>query len=90
MNASATSSSYGLFLNAAYVDVQRPRSLAVLGENAPAAEACGQAIDSLPNDYHRDRGIYFARKAFAYAGAGEVEQAGETGLHGRSKIVLRR
>jgi len=57
--------SYGMFLNAAYIDVQRAHSLAVLGDNAPAAEAFGKAIDSLPNGYHRDRGIYFVRKALA-------------------------
>lgn len=73
--------SYGLFLNAAYVDVQRAHSLAVLGENASAAEAFGQAIDSLPNGYHRDRGIYLVRKAIAHAGADEPEQAAETGMH---------
>lgn len=68
--------SYGLFLNAAYVDVQRAHSLAVLGENAPAAEAFGKAIDSLPNGYHRDRGIYLVRKALAHGGAGRTGTSG--------------
>ena len=72
--------SYGLFLNAAYIDVQRAHSLAVLGEHATAAEAFGQAIDSLPNGYHRDRGIYLVRKALAHAGADEAEQAAGTGI----------
>jgi len=72
--------SYGLFLNAAYVDVQRAHSLAVLGDNALAAEVFGKAIDSLPNGYHRDRGIYFVRKALAHAAAEQPEQAAKTGL----------
>jgi transcriptional regulator with XRE-family HTH domain/tetratricopeptide (TPR) repeat protein len=72
--------SYGLFLNSAYIDVQRAHSLAVLGDNALAAEAFGEAIGSLPDGYHRDRGIYLVRKALAHAGAEEQEQAATTGL----------
>jgi transcriptional regulator with XRE-family HTH domain/tetratricopeptide (TPR) repeat protein len=72
---------YGLFLNRAYIDVQRAHSLAVLGENIAAAEAFGHAIDSLPDGYHRDRGIYYVRKALAHASGEEPEQAADTGLH---------
>lgn len=76
--------SYGLFLNAAYIDVQRAHSLTVLGENASAAKAFGRAIDSLPDGYHRDRGIYLVRKALAHTGAEEPEEAATTGMQALS------
>jgi hypothetical protein len=63
-----------------------PVSAADPGERGPlrrapanAGKAFGQAIDSLPKGYHRDRGIYLVRKA-AHAGAGEPEQGAETGM----------
>lgn len=76
--------SYGLFLNTAYIDVQRASSLAALGEHALAAQAFGKSIDALPDGYHRDRGIYLIRKALAHAGAKEPDQAVTTGLQALS------
>lgn len=72
--------SYGLFLNNAYIDVQRAHSLAVLGDNTQAAEAFGKAIGLLPDGYHRDRGIYYVRKSLAHANGEDPEQAAEAGL----------
>lgn len=31
-------------------------------------------------DYHRDRGVYLAREAAAYAGAGEADHAADIGI----------
>jgi transcriptional regulator with XRE-family HTH domain len=73
------STSYGLFLNPAYIDVQRANSLVALGEHKAAADAFAGAIDSLPTGYHRDRGIYLVRKALAHAGAGEPDEAAASG-----------
>lgn len=59
---------FGRFLNPAYIEVQRAHSLSVLGDHQAASDAFGRAIDSLPASYHRDRGVYLARKAVALAG----------------------
>lgn len=74
------STCYGLFLSAAYIDVQRAHSMAVLGDNKSAARAFAEAIDALPSGYHRDRGIYLVRKAASHAGAEEPEEAAAAGM----------
>ncbi|WP_406336362.1 helix-turn-helix transcriptional regulator [Streptomyces zaomyceticus] len=71
---------WGGWMNDAYIDVQRARSLSGLGDHRAAAEGFRTAIASLPAGYHRDRGVYLAREASAYAGSGEAEQAAATGL----------
>ena len=72
--------SSGSWLDAPYVEAARHRSLALLGEFTQAAEGFEAAIAVLPAGYRRDRGVYLARAARAYAGAEDVERAAELGL----------
>lgn len=73
-------SPWGVWLNGQYVEVHRAQSLEALGMHDQAAAAFMSAIQGLPCDYHRDRGVYLARAAVAYAGASVPEQAAEVGL----------
>lgn len=77
-------SPWGVWLDSAYIEVQRAHSLAVLGDHQGAAKGFRQAISRLPAGYHRDRGVYLARQAVALAGAREVEQAVVVGLQALS------
>ncbi|MCP3820319.1 helix-turn-helix domain-containing protein [Streptomyces sp. A3M-1-3] len=77
-------SPWGVWLDAAYIEVQRAHSLAVLGDHRGAAEGFRSAISRLPAGYHRDRGVYLAREAVALASAGEAEQAASVGLQALS------
>ena len=56
-----------------------PRSLTVLGDCRTAAERFRAALSRLQPAYYRDRGVYLAREATAYAGAGEAEHAAGLG-----------
>lgn len=73
-------SPWGPWMDLAYIAVQESRSLAIVGEYAAAAEGFQSAIDALPADYRRERGLHLARAARAYAGIGEVEQSSNLGL----------
>lgn len=70
----------GPWLDASYIEAQRARSLACLGDHAQAAQQFHHAVQHLPPAYHRDRGVYLAREAVAHAHAGEPEHAAEVGL----------
>ncbi|MFD4483235.1 DNA-binding protein [Streptomyces sp. NPDC058471] len=72
---------WGVWLNAAYVEVHRAQGLEVLGKHERAAETFAAAIQLLPDGYHRDRGVYLARQAVALAGAKAPEQAAALGMH---------
>ncbi|MGH3869509.1 MAG: hypothetical protein ACRDQ4_26070 [Pseudonocardiaceae bacterium] len=74
------SSPWALFLDHSYVEVQRARSLTLLGEYGAAVESFQKAISCLPRGYRRDRGVYLAREAVAHIGNGDVEQASTVGL----------
>jgi tetratricopeptide (TPR) repeat protein/transcriptional regulator with XRE-family HTH domain len=74
-------SPWAVWLDSAYIEVQRAHSLALLGDHMAAAEGFRAAITQLPAGYHRDRGVYLAREAVAYAEAGEAEQAATVGRH---------
>lgn len=73
-------SPWGPWMDSAYIAVQESRSLAVVGEYEAAAEGFQSAIEALPPDYRRERGLHLARAARAYAGIGEVEQSSTLGL----------
>jgi transcriptional regulator with XRE-family HTH domain len=73
-------SPWGPWMDLAYIAVQESRSLAVVGEYGAAAEGFQSAIEALPADYRRERGLHMARAARAYAGIGEVEQSSKLGL----------
>lgn len=77
---SSDTTPWGVWLNEQYVDVHRAQGLEVLGKHAQAAEVFTDAIDALPEGYHRDRGVYLARAAVAHAGAGSPEEAAAVGF----------
>ncbi|WP_445270373.1 helix-turn-helix domain-containing protein [Streptomyces sp. DSM 41634] len=77
---SADPTPWGVWLNEQYIEVHRAQGLEVLGKHAEAAEIFTSAIKSLPDSYHRDRGVYLARAAVAHSGAGSPEQAAAVGL----------
>lgn len=73
-------STWGVWLDASYIEVQRARSQVVLGNYAAAAEGFEHAIDELPDGYPRDRGVYLARAALAHAGVQDADQAAALGM----------
>ncbi|MFD7588340.1 helix-turn-helix transcriptional regulator [Kitasatospora sp. NPDC059811] len=68
----------GRWLNEAYVEAQRARSLALLGRHREAVAGFEQAIRSLPATYRRDRGVYLSRSAVAQLSVEGPERAAET------------
>ena len=66
-------SAWGAWRDNAYVDAQEARSLSALDRHPLAIEAFGRALESLPEEYPRDRGVYLAR-------AGEPEHAANLGV----------
>jgi tetratricopeptide (TPR) repeat protein len=78
--AADSDSEWCIWLDHFYIDISRHRSFTVLGLFHRAAAGFDQAIQSLPNGYHRDRGVYLARAARAYAGANDVEYAADLGM----------
>lgn len=71
---------WGSWLDEAYINTARARSLAALGEYEQAAAGFDTAIAALPPTYRRDRGVYLARAARAHAGTGNVPLAAQIGL----------
>ncbi|MEU2874424.1 DNA-binding protein [Streptomyces olivoreticuli] len=78
------SSPWGVWMDPAYIEVHRARSLAALGDHRSAAAGFQTAIRELPQGYHRDRGVYLAREAAAYAGAQEPDRAADIALQALS------
>ncbi|MFF7874042.1 helix-turn-helix domain-containing protein [Streptomyces californicus] len=70
---------WGSWLDTAYVNTARARSLAALGEYEQAAAGFDNAIALLPPTYRRDRGVYLARAARAHAGTGNMSLAARIG-----------
>ncbi|MFE2104554.1 helix-turn-helix transcriptional regulator [Kitasatospora sp. NPDC059463] len=68
----------GRWLNEAYVEAQRARSLSSLGRHRDAVAGFEKAIRSLPATYRRDRGVYLARSAIAQLSIDGPEQAAVT------------
>ncbi|MEV5249854.1 helix-turn-helix domain-containing protein [Streptomyces werraensis] len=77
---SSDATPWGVWLTEQYVDVHRAQGLEVLGQHTEAAAIFTTAIKTLPEGYHRDRGVYLARAAVAHAGAGSPEEAAAAGL----------
>ncbi|WP_181442575.1 helix-turn-helix domain-containing protein [Streptomyces tateyamensis] len=69
----------GRWLDAAYVEAQRARSLSALGNHQEAVAGFERAIRGLPASYRRDRGVYLARAAVAQLHALGPEAAASTG-----------
>ncbi|MFD4371871.1 DNA-binding protein [Streptomyces sp. NPDC058486] len=70
---------WGSWLDTAYVNTARARSLAALGDYEQAAAGFDSAIAALPPSYRRDRGVYLARAARAHAGMGNITLAARIG-----------
>jgi tetratricopeptide (TPR) repeat protein len=73
-------SQWAPWLDHAYIDVQRGRCLAILGDHGQAVGVFQQAIRELPPAYRRDRGVYLGREALAHAGNREPEEAAAVGM----------
>ncbi len=73
-----TGANRGHWLDAAYVEAQRARSLAALGQYDAAVVGFDQAIRALPASFRRDRGVYLARSAGAQLHAIGPERAATT------------
>ncbi|WP_435285787.1 helix-turn-helix domain-containing protein [Streptomyces bacillaris] len=71
---------WGSWLDTAYVNTARARSLAALGDYERAAAGFDNAIAMLPPAYRRDRGVYLARAARAHAGTGNNALAARIGM----------
>lgn len=74
------SSPWASWLDDSYIEVQHGRCLAILGQHDQAAAVFRQAIRDLPASYRRDKGVYLAREALAYAGARDPDQAAAVGM----------
>lgn len=71
---------WGVWLDNSYIEVHQAQSLNELGQHERAAHAFDHALSVLPGGYYRDRGVYLARAARAYAGAGDVDHAATLGI----------
>ncbi|SEE61104.1 helix-turn-helix transcriptional regulator [Streptomyces sp. TLI_105] len=80
LSRAESDSIWGSWLDEAYINTARARSLAALGEYGKAAAGFDTAIAALPPTYRRDRGVYLARSARAHAGTGNVTLAAQIGL----------
>ncbi len=68
------------WLDQSYIEGQAARCYTRLGQYGRAMTAFRHALDTLPRQYYRDRGVYLARWAQTYAGAGDPEQASTVGM----------
>lgn len=80
LDADDTESAWAPWLDRSYIDVQAGRCHAQLGQHVKAIGAYQNAIDALPAQYRRDRGVYLARQALAHVGAGNIEHAAAIGI----------
>jgi tetratricopeptide (TPR) repeat protein len=71
---------YGQFIDKTKVEAWRARSLSALGSYQQSAELFEAVLGTWPSAWRRGRGVHLARKAFAYAGAGDVDQAVAVGM----------
>lgn len=71
---------WGGWLDDSYIEVHRALSLNELGEHQAAAAIFDRALAALPGGFHRDRGVYLARAARAYAAAREFDHAAKLGI----------
>lgn len=82
-----TDSPWAVWMNGAYLEMERARCLAILGDHDRAAGMFRRAVDELPQGFHRDRGVYLAREALAHARAGHAEQAAQVGTTALSVAI---
>ncbi|MFL6055439.1 MAG: hypothetical protein ACJ72W_21435 [Actinoallomurus sp.] len=72
-------SPWAVWMNDAYLSVERARCLSLLGKHNDAAEIFQKAIKAVPQEFRRDRGVYLAREALAHANVGQPDQAAKAG-----------
>ncbi|NKY52043.1 helix-turn-helix domain-containing protein [Nocardia vermiculata] len=72
-----TGSSWGSFLDQAYIDAHQAHSRTELGDHHGAIDQFGRAIAHMQSGQTRDHGVYLARRALACARAGEAEAAAQ-------------
>jgi len=70
----------GSFCTVPYVWAQEGDGWRRLGRPHAAVKCFDRALDAWPESYRRERGLYLARTAAAYAAAGETERAAATAL----------
>jgi transcriptional regulator with XRE-family HTH domain len=73
-------SRWAAWLDHSYIAVHSAHSMTSLGECTAAIEEYGAALNALGPAFRRDRGVYLARQALAYAGAHDAQSAGAAGL----------
>ncbi|MEU5725031.1 helix-turn-helix transcriptional regulator [Micromonospora sp. NPDC047738] len=79
-SAPADDGDLGSFCTVPYVWAQEGDGWRRLGQPHAAITCFDRALDAWPESYRRERGLYLARTAAAYAAAGEPERAATTGL----------
>jgi transcriptional regulator with XRE-family HTH domain len=72
------------WLDQSYLNVHEARSLALLGDFRASVRAYNTAIAALPARYHRDKGVYLARKALAHLGNRDIDEAANAGMEALS------
>ena len=72
-------STWGLFLDDAYIDVHQAHSRVALGDYRGAVEQFESSLRLMQSGYTRDQAVYIARQAIAHAKAGEAEPAAALG-----------
>lgn len=70
----------GSFCTTPYVRAQEGDGWLRLGRPRTAVQCFDRALDAWPESYRRERGLYLARTAAAYAADGEPQQAAGTAL----------
>jgi tetratricopeptide (TPR) repeat protein len=65
----------GRYLTPQYVEIQRAACWLILGRHERTVPTLERELARLPAVHRRDRGVYLARLASAYAASGEREQA---------------
>ncbi|KJS51327.1 hypothetical protein VM98_37785, partial [Streptomyces rubellomurinus subsp. indigoferus] len=74
----------GHWLDAAYVEAQRARSLLALGQYEAPATGFDRPIRALPAAFRRDRGVNLARAAGSHNHAAGLETAALTAAEAKS------
>lgn len=73
----------GRYLTPGYVEIQRAACWLVLGRPERTVPVLERELATLPTVHRRDRGVYTARLAAAYAASGQREQAAATARQAR-------
>jgi transcriptional regulator with XRE-family HTH domain len=78
------------WLGPGYVAVHEARCASALGRHGRAAQIYAETVSRIPDRMCRDRGVYTARMALAWAAAGELDAAVAAGLEALSVAQVTR